>query len=110
MNSDPRLTSNVYTDASQLQTFQTVHVLPWYGEENENHPQIDTQKLVRVGHIESQTVTASNSEDNKKTPDYQGFSHGQTGSVEHSQMVEVAGVEPASQEVLCMASTSLACY
>ena len=75
-----------------------------------NHPQIDTQKLLRVGHIKSQAVTGSNSKDNKKTPDYQGFSHGHTGSVENSQMVEVAGVEPASQEVLYMASTSLACY
>ena len=32
-HSDSRLTSNVYTDASQLQTF---HVLPCYDKENEN--------------------------------------------------------------------------
>ena len=48
-----------------------------------------------MGHIESQDVIEESNEAIEKAPNNQGLSRGKTGSVEHSQMVEVAGVEPA---------------
>ena len=56
-HSDPKLTANIYTDATHLPTFDAVETLPWH-EANGTH--IGTQKADSSGHLLSQAVTINN--------------------------------------------------
>ena len=62
-HSDPHLTAQIYTDVTQLPTFDAVSDLPWQSENNPQAPQIDPQKLDFPGQILSSPDTKmSNSE------------------------------------------------
>jgi len=101
-HSDPKLTAQVYTDASQLPTSQAVHDLPWLGDappppSGVNVSQIASQKLVPEGQILSQPGTCQSEVNASQDAEIEVDSRELSRSDLTGQLVRVAGIEPASQ-------------
>jgi len=67
-HSDPHLTAQIYTDVSQLPTFDTVSALPWQSEKAPQNPQIDPQNLDKSGHGQSYAVANLSAIEVTQTP------------------------------------------
>jgi integrase len=74
-HSDPRLTANIYTDATQLPTFEAIQVIPWQGQAA-SKPAANAEKLApSVTHTEPHNYTVISPHDSFPT------NHLQTQSV-----------------------------
>jgi len=104
-HSDPMLTAKIYTDASQLPISDAVHRLPW--PEDAIDPQIAPQKSDFPGHGTSLSDAVEVDFEIVQDLENERDRHAKSQSVTSCQMVEVAGVEPASLRSLRKASTCL---
>ena len=75
-HSDPRLTANIYTDVTQLPTYEAVKNLPWVEKEIKPEPEtanfgpaIRTQKSVILGQNASETVAVAKIVKSPEVPD-----------------------------------------
>ncbi len=107
-HSDPMLTAKIYTDVSQLPIADAVNRLPWIADGS--CAQIDSQSLGFDGHLGSRTGMSEGACDKLQNIDEEGDSPPKSQSVASCQLVEVAGVEPASLELLRKASTCLSSF
>ena len=100
-HSDPRLTSMVYTDASQLPTFDVVENLPWAGNPSISdgllNAQIDSQTRDFPGHAVAQGDNDIGGVDQSQRVEYEGARHFETRSDPNWGMVPEAGFEPATK-------------
>jgi hypothetical protein len=98
-HSDPRLTSMLYTDTSQLPTFDVVEKLHWAGEPvSENcrkYAQIDTQTLDSPGHLESRDGEQNGEVNQSQELDYEGLRLFESRTDVEGKLVAGAGFEPA---------------
>ncbi len=69
-HSDPHLTAQIYTEVSQLPTFDAVATLPWLDQKD---TQIDTQNTVSKGQNLSQAVTNIRTHESSEVIEYQCF-------------------------------------
>jgi hypothetical protein len=90
-HSDPALTANSYTDASQLPTFDAVASLAWEGQNltGNTRPdsQLDTQELVVNSHEVARNGNGNETVKTTETPINTGQSHALPCAVTKSQMV-----------------------
>ena len=96
-HSDPNLTANIYTDASQLPTFDAVASLDWEGIDEKRCTQIGSQKAGSSGQTEAplgmqgcRSVVTEASENETDSRELAGAGRSR-------QMVGAAGFEPYSQ-------------
>ncbi len=99
-HSDPKLTAMIYTDVSQLPTFDAVQKLEWTAGKpaagRQGYTQIDSQEAVSDSHERPRVDTENGVETWSQVVDVEGISQAWTGPDTNGQMVEAAGVEPAS--------------
>jgi len=95
-HSDPRLTAMIYTDPSQLPTFESVESLPWHEKaDTHNDTQIDSQKVVSEGLDQSQNGAGEQAQESPETLGFQGFSPALAMTGADGQMAEREGFEPS---------------
>ncbi len=99
------MTTKLYTDEKHLPLRKAVESLPALGKPRGT--QIGTLEVVSGGQIESQPVSTDRPKTDFKTFDYEWVRRLLSSLVSDGQMVEVAGVEPASLEPSHKASTCL---
>ncbi len=99
------MTTKLYTDEKHLPLRKAVESLP--SLEKSRGTQIGTLETVPEGQIESQPVSTDRRESTSKDLDYESVRRLLSSLVSGGQMVEVAGVEPASLEPSHKASTCL---
>ncbi|WOO40083.1 hypothetical protein [Rubellicoccus peritrichatus] len=93
---DPKLTSQIYTDAEQLPTFDAVRFLPFDNQCSGAWTQIGTQKPDFSGLSQSQTVKINCRNNNSETIDNKVDSLNLSGADTHCPMVPGEGLEPAT--------------
>ena len=97
-HSDPNLTAKVYTDATQLPTFEAIDSLPFSQhldyESDAKDTQIDPQKSDIMPHALSQSGGGQEKGEVSLGADNQGFERILTHSVVANQMVLEGGLEP----------------
>jgi len=100
-HSEPRLTAQIYTDASQLPTFEAIEKLPWFGvaeNDNGNTPsQIPSQKSGLGCHTASQLVLSDARFEVHKSFDNEQDRHALSRLVPNGQMAEAEGFEPSTK-------------
>jgi len=98
-HSDPKLTAMIYTDPTQLPTFESVENLPWIETQSatklEKHPHIHPQKLGRNGHMQSHPVTDDSFSNEPQTLDGGTLSPVLSHPVTRVNLVPGEGVEPS---------------
>lgn len=96
-HSDPKLTAMIYTDPSQLPTFESVQRLTWHDDQPEKvSTQIGTQNPDFSGHSQSQADTFECEISNSEALDHQSISLDQKQPDNNCQMVLRAGLEPST--------------
>jgi len=91
---DARLTAKVYTDVFELPVLQAVRGLPWVA--GSNHPQIAPQKSGNSGLELSQSDSGDSPVEGIQVVDEKSDMRDLSQPDKDCQMVEVAGIEPAS--------------
>lgn len=109
---DPRLTANLYTDATRLPTFAAVCALPWRHPSRSDSPdavcesnpashtdtQLDPQKVVSDGQKQAHSVTLTPSPDFLGKPRRKGFEQALTGFVTRSPKLGATGFEAGEEQ------------
>ena len=109
-HSDPRLTANIYTDATQLPTFDAIKVLPWQVSGTaqpatpaepepiemraEVMPEYTATALLfpfSASHSQTRTVVQSDSQYPANTSNNQGFRHVLTNFVRNGKSLKTSG-------------------
>ncbi|MGB0372974.1 MAG: tyrosine-type recombinase/integrase [Opitutales bacterium] len=94
-HSDPHLTAQIYTDISQLPTFDVVSKLPWSTPDKEgDDPQIDPQNLFIDRHEVSQFGSEAVGGSVEQIPDDQGLMQDFSQLVASGHMARAEGFEP----------------
>jgi integrase len=107
-HSDPRLTANIYTDATQLPTFEAIQVIPWQGENaanpaknaekstlknthkyTHNHTVISSQTGFSTNLLQTQTVSVIESINPAQAASELGYGHLLTTFVRNSDYQEL---------------------
>ena len=91
-HSDPHRTAQIYTDVSQLPTFDAVATLPWIDQKD---TQIDPQNTVSKGQNLSQTVNKHTDTKNSEAIKFQSIIPALSHNSPHGQMAEREGFEPS---------------
>ena len=103
-HSDPRLTANLYTDVTQLPTFDAVESLPWHSE---GCPHIGPHEAVSERPAVSQDVTSCGSIYDAESAEYQHDVLELAQPVTNGQMVGPTGFEPATPSPPAKCATRL---
>ena len=120
-HSDPRLTANIYTDATQLPTFEAIQVIPWQGENaanpahnvekstsknthkyTHNHTVISSQTGFSTNLLQTQTVSVIESINPAQAASEKGYGHLPTTFVKNSDYQELeraTGLEELAENV-----------
>ena len=91
-HSDPHLTAQIYTDVSQLPTFDAVSALPWQ-QSSDTH--IDTQKNDSASQSVAQVVPTVLDLESSEFPVEEALKHTMSSFDSDSQMAEREGFEPS---------------
>ena len=94
-HSDPHLTAQIYTDVTQLPTFDAVSALPWQSENSPQAPQIDPQKSDFSGQILSSLGTKMSNSAKMQATENEKDRPELSPSVTLRQMAEREGFEPS---------------
>ena len=94
-HSDPKLTANLYTDASKLPTFDAVEELSWLHEKKEKDTQIDPQKPDQTSHERAYSDTETSLGTNAKVIDCEKLEHEKACAVTNCHRVLREGFEPS---------------
>jgi len=111
-HSDPRLTANIYTDVTQLPTFEAVTGLAWHESEKGNEPtppaavssQLDSQNSDFPGPNPAQNVIIAKDAFSPKPLDFQQDWRALAATGTESKMAEREGFEPSVREPVHMIS------
>ena len=99
-HSDPRLTSMIYTDASQLPSFEVIEKLHWAGEPaSENcrkYAQIGSQTLDSPGHVDSRNGGRNGGLNQSQELDFEEVRLFESRTDVEGKLVAGAGFEPAA--------------
>jgi integrase len=109
-HSDPRLTANIYTDATQLPTFEAIQVIPWQGQtaakpaanaeksapsvthtEPHNYTVISPHDSFPTNHLQTQSVSVIENKNPAQGASGLGLGRVLTDFVKNRKTIRVAG-------------------